>query len=115
MTQITPNSSPVDIDQFMGETTAEERAFITERTMVQTAASLVRVMRNRAGLDQKSAAAEARTSQSAISDIERAVGPNGPTVAVMARIAHACRHRLVLTAEPLADDEPMDTRHFTTR
>jgi ribosome-binding protein aMBF1 (putative translation factor) len=111
----TATSRPVNIDELIGETTPEERVFILQREFVQTVASLVRTMRNRAGFEQKDLAAAAATSQSAISDIERAAGPHGPTAAVLARIAHACGQRLVLTAEPLAASGSRDTMKLSPR
>jgi transcriptional regulator with XRE-family HTH domain len=65
---------------------------------VLQAARLVREARDAADLSQQELAERANTTQSAISDIERGIGSQGPTIAVLARILQACNSRLQLEA-----------------
>jgi transcriptional regulator with XRE-family HTH domain len=63
------------------------------------AATLLRLARRRHGVTQAQLAARARTSQAAISRIER--GLVSPTVATLASLLDLLGERLVLTAEPV--------------
>ena len=106
MTKTTGTSTAVDIDALLAGTDQERRRDILERALVHEVAHLVRDLRKKAGMNQAALADALATTQSAISDIERAAGPHGPTVALVGRIAAACGHRLTITAEPLADASP---------
>lgn len=69
---------------------------------------LVRQLRLSRDLDQRQLAQLVRTSQSAISNIERGVGNQGPTFAMLKRIAEACGMEMTLTLSPkeLPDGQP---------
>lgn len=94
-------SAAVDSDELLRAAPEEVRRTILERTFVHDVAHLVRDLRKNAGLNQEQLAATLGTTQSAISDIERAVGPHGPTAALVGRIAAACGHQLMITSKPL--------------
>lgn len=64
-----------------------------------TAGELLRVTRRRHGLTQRQLAARARTSQAAISRIERDVV--SPSVATLAELLWLMNEELVLEAEPV--------------
>ncbi|HEV8688604.1 MAG TPA: helix-turn-helix transcriptional regulator [Gaiellaceae bacterium] len=67
--------------------------------MAQPAGTLLREVRRRHGLTQGQLAARARTSQAAISRIER--GLVSPSVAMLARLLDLMGEELVLDAEPI--------------
>jgi transcriptional regulator with XRE-family HTH domain len=67
--------------------------------MAQSAGTLLREARRRHGLTQGQLAARARTSQAAISRIER--GLVSPSVAMLARLLDLMGEELVLDAEPI--------------
>jgi len=67
--------------------------------MTQSAGTLLREARRRHGLTQGQLAARARTSQAAISRIER--GLVSPSVAMLARLLDLMGEELVLEAEPI--------------
>lgn len=67
--------------------------------MAQSAGTLLREARRRHGLTQAQLAARARTSQAAISRIER--GLVSPSVAMLARLLDLMGEDLVLDAEPI--------------
>jgi transcriptional regulator with XRE-family HTH domain len=67
--------------------------------MAQSAGTLLREARLRHGLTQGQLAARARTSQAAISRIER--GLVSPSVAMLARLLDLMGEELVLDAEPI--------------
>lgn len=64
-----------------------------------TAGELLRLARRRHGLTQRQLAIRARTSQAAISRIERDVV--SPTVATLEKLLHLMNERLVLDAAPV--------------
>jgi transcriptional regulator with XRE-family HTH domain len=64
-----------------------------------TAGELLRTVRRRHGLTQAQLAARARTSQAAISRIER--GEISPSVAMLARLLDLMGEELKLDAEPI--------------
>jgi ribosome-binding protein aMBF1 (putative translation factor) len=107
MTELKGTSAAVDIDTLLKEATEDARRDIIERTFVHDVAHLVRSLRRSAGMNQSMLASALGTTQSAISDIERAAGPHGPTVALVGRIAAACGHRLTITSKPLSDSASM--------
>jgi transcriptional regulator with XRE-family HTH domain len=67
--------------------------------VAETAGTLLREARRRHGLTQAQLAARARTSQAAISRIER--GLVSPSVAMLARLLDLLGEELVLDAEPI--------------
>lgn len=67
--------------------------------MAQSAGTLLREARRRHGLTQGQLAARGRTSQAAISRIER--GLVSPSVAMLARLLDLMGEELVLNAEPI--------------
>ncbi len=91
-------SPPVDLRDLINKRGPEARADFDAKLAVLQAARLVRESRAAANLSQKELALACGTTQSAISDIERGSGSQGPTVAVLARILHACSSRLQLEA-----------------
>ena len=91
-------SKPVDIDDLIGTAGSEARADFDSKTAVLQAARLVFEARQAASLSQQELAERAETTQSAISDIERGAGSQGPTVATLARLLNACRSKLQLEA-----------------
>ena len=72
-----------------------------------TTADLLKTVRRRHGLTQKQLAARARTSQAAISRIER--GLVSPSVDMLANLVDLMGEELQLAAEPIdyGHDEPM--------
>ena len=88
----------------MGTVTLEElvgndpelHALAEAQRAVVDAAALVRTLRETAGLSQRELAKRARTTQAQVSAVERAIGPQGPTVELLARLVAACGERLVL-------------------
>jgi transcriptional regulator with XRE-family HTH domain len=88
----------------MGTATLEElvgndpelHALAEAQRAVVDAAALVRTLRETAGLSQRELAKRARTTQAQVSAVERAIGPQGPTVELLARLVAACGERLVL-------------------
>jgi len=63
------------------------------------AADVLRTARQRQGLSQRDLAARARTSQAAVSRIER--GLVSPSVDTLSSLLHAMGERLVLAGEPI--------------
>jgi transcriptional regulator with XRE-family HTH domain len=68
---------------------------------MSSTATLIRAVRNEAGMTQVELAARAGMSQSAIARLER--GGANPTVATLDNVIRATGHRLILAAEPLRD------------
>ncbi|MDO9384378.1 MAG: helix-turn-helix domain-containing protein [Hyphomicrobiaceae bacterium] len=92
------SSQPIDLRSLIEKRgPAAVAAFDTKLAVLQ-AARLVREARAAAKLSQQELAQRAETTQSAISDIERGVGSQGPTIGVLGRILHACNSRLQLEA-----------------
>jgi len=92
----TGTDSPVDTEQLLADLTPDIVGKVRAREAIHMAGQLVRRMREKAGLSQGALAEATNTAQSAISDIERGVGSQGPTVAVLNKIALACGEVLVL-------------------
>ena len=67
------------------------------------AATLLRTMRNAAGLSQIKLGELARINQSDISALENGDGPQGPSFDMIARIADACGFHLTFEAKPALD------------
>lgn len=91
-------SQPIDLRALVEKRGTEAVAAFDAKLAVLQAARLVREARAAAELSQQELAELAKTKQSAISDIERGVGSQGPTIAVLARILRACNSRLQLEA-----------------
>ncbi len=92
-------SAPVDIEALAAGLPAGTRAIFDERKAAHQSARFVRRIRQKAGLTQHQLADAVGTTQAHISDLERGVGPHGPTVGVLNRIAHACGEKLVISTE----------------
>ena len=86
-----------EIGEIIGQS-GRRRATFEARLSIAQAGRLIKSMREAAGLNQKALASAIGSSQAHISDLERGVGPQGPSVAVMARIAHACGMHLTFCA-----------------
>lgn len=65
---------------------------------VAAAASLVRSLREKAGLSHQGLAARAKTTQTQVSAVENAIGRHGPTVELLARLVEACGEKLTLAS-----------------
>ena len=77
-----------------------------------TSADLLKTVRRRHGLTQKQLAARARTSQAAISRIER--GVVSPSIDMLAKLVDLMGEELQLAAEPIdyGHDEAMLRQHL---
>ena len=87
---------PIPLDVVIGDDELEAREVFFEQSAVLYAGSMVRRMREHAGLSQKQLAERIGTSQPHISDIERGIGLQGPTYLMLARAARACELGLTL-------------------
>jgi transcriptional regulator with XRE-family HTH domain len=78
------------IEEFIGD----DREFAAEMRAVESAsieaARFVRTLRERAGLTQRELAQRLGVSQPRVSAMEKAAGPEGPTYAMLKRVARAC-------------------------
>lgn len=92
-------SSTVDLDSLVAGMPAGAQKTFEERTAAHQAARLVRAIRRNAQLTQQQLAEAIGTTQEHVSDLERATGPNGPTVGLLNRVARACGERLVISTE----------------
>lgn len=73
------------------------------------AGMLVRQLRNDAGMSQRELGEALGISQARVSEIEAGSGPNGPTWALMERIAKACNREIgVLPAAGTVVEQPID-------
>jgi transcriptional regulator with XRE-family HTH domain len=68
---------------------------------------IIRELRRQQGVSQQSLARRARTSQAAISDIER--GRVSPSFETVGRLLLCLGHRLRLDAQPLPMDAPVES------
>jgi ribosome-binding protein aMBF1 (putative translation factor) len=64
---------------------------------VESAAAFVRTARQEAKLTQEQLAVKLGVNQSRVAELERGRGKQGPTIAVLARVAAACGKRLLLS------------------
>lgn len=90
-------SEPVDLHAFVKAQGPETETAFVERSAVLRSAKLIKSLRNHAGLTQGRLAELVGTTQSAISEMENAKGAYGPSMALVARIAHVCGGQLELS------------------
>src|SRR5580698_6044615 len=83
---------------------AEGREVYFDQAAVLYAGSMVRRMREHAGLSQKELARHIGASQPPVSDIERGSGSQGPTYLMLAKVAKACGLALSLCVAGAGDD-----------
>lgn len=88
----------VNVEELLGGSARRRRAF-EERSDSLEAAALIRDLRTRARLSQKELAERLGTHQSHISEIEGGQGPQGPTFAMLKRIARACGQPVMIVRQ----------------
>ena len=87
---------PADIGEITAPWPDRHRAALEDAQAVLTAGAFVRRLREKTGLDQKAFAERSGLAQEQISDLERAAGRKGPTIATLARAARAAGEELTL-------------------
>src|SRR5947209_2975872 len=92
---------PVDVDALFP--TPERMDRFREASDALEAAALIRSLRETAGISQAELARRLHISQGRMSVIEKGDGPNGPTYAMLKRVARACGVGLAVTI----DGEPV--------
>ena len=99
-----PRSKPLDIDRMLADSEEARSAYDVHGDVLDVA-ELIRDMRNACGLTQAQLAELAGTTQPHISDLERGIGPQGPTVELLSRIGRACGNPVMFVKH--ADFEEM--------
>jgi ribosome-binding protein aMBF1 (putative translation factor) len=108
------------LDRLQQAVEADELARVAraERTVVLSAARVIRDMRLQAGLTQVQLARLIGTQQPNIVRAERGEGTRGPTIDLLGRVANACGQKLILgwapsdSAEELLKEETLASAHL---
>jgi transcriptional regulator with XRE-family HTH domain len=94
-----PNIVPLDFDDLSKNWSDEQKRAYSDKVAAVQTGILIRRFRDEAGLTQSDLARRIGSTQSHISDIERGAGPQGPTVALLERIASACGMELMISVQ----------------
>lgn len=94
----------LNFERLAPRTPAAERAAELSRTLVAVG-DFVRALRHQMGLSQSDLAKRVETTQAHISELERGVGRNGPTVAILTRIVRELGDDLVIGSQKERDKQ----------
>lgn len=84
------DSVPISVEDLLRQSAPGTREAFERASYALEAAALVRAMRLRAGLSQTEIAARLGVTPPRISAIEKGDGPQGPTYALLKRVARVC-------------------------
>jgi DNA-binding XRE family transcriptional regulator len=98
--EVIVSSEAFDLEEEFSSLPEEARRGFADGLAVTEVGLMIRQLREAASLKQGELAKALGTTQSSISELERGVGPQGPTFAMLKRIVEACSHEMAITMRP---------------